>query len=228
MFRRLNQSLFESSIKSAYTRRFKEKGAQAEGVFWSSRVSQTARFEQVLANMKAEFGSTNFYLADIGCGYGALFHYIQSKPAWRQIDYSGVDITPEMVSYCKREHTSHKNRFSLGRQPKHPVDFAVFIGTFNLCHTDDYELWEDYILRHLAVSWARVRYGLILNITSLETAKINNHIFYVNPEAFAKKLASRFGAVSAAPTQFVPQDTTFIICKEKHERHITKLRKAQR
>ena len=220
--------MFESSIKSAYTRRFKEKGAQAEGVFWSSRVSQAARFEQVLANMKAEFGSTNFYLADIGCGYGALFHYIQSKSAWRQIDYSGVDITPEMVSYCKRKHASHKHRFSLGRQPKHTVDFAVFVGTFNLCHTDDYELWQDYILRHLTVSWARVRYGLILNITSLETAKINNHIFYVNPEAFAEKLASRFGAVSAAPTQFVPQDTTFTIFKEKHERNVTKARKAQR
>ena len=213
MFRRLSQSFFESSIKSAYTCRFREKGAHAEGVFWSSRVSQTARFEQVLANMKAEFGSTSFCLADIGCGYGALFHYIQSTPAWHQIDYCGVDITPEMVNYCKRKHASHKNRFSLGRQPKHPVDFAVFVGTFNLCHTYDYELWEDYILRHLAVSWASVRYGLILNITSLETAKINNHIFYVNPEAFAEKLASRFGAVSAAPTKFVPQDTTFIICK---------------
>ena len=213
MFRRLSQSLFESSIKSAYTRRFREKGAHAEGVFWSSRVSQTARFEQVLANMKAEFGSTSFCLADIGCGYGALFHYIQSTPAWHQIDYCGVDITPEMVNYCKRKHAYHKNRFSLGRQPKHPVDFAVFVGTFNLCHTYDYELWEDYILRHLAVSWASVRYGLILNITSLETAKINNHIFYVNPQAFAEKLASRFGKVSAAPTKFVPQDTTFIICK---------------
>ena len=197
-------------------------------MFWSSRVSQTARFEQVLANMKVEFGSTSFYLADIGCGYGALFHYIQSKPAWRQIKYSGVDITPEMVSYCKRKHTSYKHHFSLGRQPKYPVDFAVFVGTFNLCHTDNYELWEDYILRQLAFSWARVRYGLILNITSSETATINNHIFYVNPEAFAKKLASRFGAVSAAPTQFVPQDTTFTIFKKKHERYTTKLCKAQR
>ena len=214
MFRRLSQSLFESSIKSAYARRFKEKGAHAEGVFWSSQVSQTARFEQVLANMKAEFGSARFCLADIGCGYGALFHYIQSKPAWHLIDYSGVDITPEMVSYCKRKHPSHEHRFSLGRQPKHPVDFAVFIGTFNLCHTDDYELWEDYIMRQLAISWVCVRYGLILNITSLEIAKINNQIFYVSPEAFADKLASRFGPVSTTPTQFVPQDTTYIICKE--------------
>ncbi len=214
MFKRLSQSLFETSIKSAYTRRFKEKGAQAEGVFWSSKVSQTARFEQVLADMKTEFGSTSFCMADIGCGYGALFDYIRSKPAWRQIDYHGVDITPEMIHYCKREHPSDQHRFSLGRQPKHHVDFAVFIGTFNLCHTDNYKFWEDYILRQLAVSWPHVRFGLILNITSLETAKINNQIFYVSPEAFADKLASRFGPVSTAPTQFVHQDTTYIICKE--------------
>ena len=88
MFKRLSQSFFESSIKSAYTRRLEEKGAQAEGVFWSSKVSQTARFEQVY--MKSEFGSTSFCMADIGYGYGALFNYIRSKPAWRQIDYNGV------------------------------------------------------------------------------------------------------------------------------------------
>ena len=213
MFKRLSQSFFEASIKSAYTRRFKQRGAQAEGVFWASRISQTARFEQVLADMKNEFGSTRFSLADVGCGYGALFNYIRSKPAWYQIEYSGVDITPEMVRYCKREHPAHKDRFSLGRMPKHPVDFAVFVGTFNLCHTDNYQLWEDYILRQLAANWVRVRYGLILNITSLETAKINNHIFYVHPNAFAKKLAKQFGSVNSSPTKFVPQDTTFIICK---------------
>ena len=126
MFRRLSQSFFEASIKSAYTLRFKEKGAQAEGVFWSSRAVRRP-IEQVLSNMKAEFGSTSFCLADIGCGYGALFHYVRSKPVWRQIDYGGVDITPEMVRYCKRKNTSHEHRFSLGRQ-KTPNCFAVFVG----------------------------------------------------------------------------------------------------
>ena len=214
MLKRLSQSLFEASIKSAYTRRFKAKGAQAEGVFWASRISQTARFEQVLANMRFEFGSTSFSIADIGCGYGALFDYIRNTSAWHEIDYSGVDITPEMVRYCKRKHPADKHRFSLGRQPKHLVDFAVFIGTFNLCHTDDYPLWEDYILRQLTASWARVRYGLILNITSFETARINNHIFYVKPDTFAHKLASQFGPVNTTPTQFVQQDTTYVISKE--------------
>ena len=39
-------------------------------------------------------------------------------------------------------------------------------------------------------------------------------IFYVKPDAFAQKLARQFGPVNTTPTQFVEQDTTFVISKE--------------
>ena len=214
MFTRLSQSLFEASIRSAYTRRFREKGAQAEGVFWASRLSQQARFEQVLQDMKSEQGTDRFSLADIGCGYGALFDYIRRTEAWRGIDYSGVDINKEMISYCQREHAQHKHRFTTGRKPDRAVDFAVFVGTFNLCHTDDYALWQDYILRQLALSWARVRTAMVLNITSQAEPLINNNIFYVQPEAFAERLAEAFGPTATCPTRFVQQDVTYVIAKE--------------
>jgi len=214
MFTRLSQSLFEASIRSAYTRRFRERGAQAEGVFWASRLSQQARFEQVLRDMKAEYGSAGFSVADVGCGYGALFDYIRRTEAWRAVDYYGVDINKEMIGHCQREHRAHKHRFTLGRQPDRPVDFASFVGTFNLCHTEDYQLWESYILRQLAYSWAQVRQGLVLNITSLPEARINNNIFYAEPERFAEKLAAQFGPTTACPTRFVDQDMTYVISKE--------------
>lgn len=214
MFTRLSQSLFEASVRSAYTRRFREKGAQAEGVFWASRLSQQARFEQVLGDMRAEYGSARFSLADVGCGYGALFDYTRRTQVWRTTDYHGTDINREMISYCQREHPADRHRFTAGRQPVRQVDFAVFVGTFNLCHTDDYQLWEDYILRQMALSWARVSTGLILNITSQPEARINNNIFYAQPERFADRLVSRFGPTTASPTRFVDQDTTYVISKE--------------
>ena len=214
MFTRLSQSLFEASIRSAYTRRFREKGAQAEGVFWASRLSQHARFEQVLQDMKSEQGTARFSLADVGCGYGALFDYIRRTEAWREIEYSGVDINQDMIGYCKREHAQHKHRFTTGRGPQRPVDFAVFVGTFNLCHTDDYSLWEGYILRQLKLSWGQVKTGMVLNITSQPEARINNNIFYVQPDAFADKLAAAFGPTAACPTRFVDQDVTYVIAKE--------------
>ena len=119
-----------------------------------------------------------------------------------------------MISYCQREHTAHKHRFSTGRKPDRPVDFAVFVGTFNLCHTDDYALWENYILRQLALTWAKVKTGMVLNITSQTQARINNNIFYAEPDAFAEKLAETFGPTAACPTRFVEQDVPYIIAKE--------------
>ena len=79
MFNRLSQHLFEDSISSAYTRRFKQKGAAAEGVFWASRLCQTARFDHILARIIAHDSSRRLNLADIGCGYGALWEFIQKK-----------------------------------------------------------------------------------------------------------------------------------------------------
>lgn len=214
MFTRLSQALFEASAGSAYTRRFRERGAQADGVFWASRLSQQARFEQVLNDMKSDYGSAGFCVADVGCGYGALFDYIRMNAAWRGADYYGFDINREMIRYCLREHRGHRHRFAVGRHPDRNVDFAVFVGTFNLCHTDDYALWESYIFRQLALSWERVTTGLVLNITSQPEAKINNHIFYVQPDRFSEQLAERFGPTTACPTRFVDQDTTYIISKE--------------
>ena len=109
---------------------------------------------------------------------------------------------------------SHKHRFTTGRKPDRAVDFAVFVGTFNLCHTDDYALWQDYILRQLALSWARVRTAMVLNITSQAEPLINNNIFYVQPEAFAERLAEAFGPTATCPTRFVQQDVTYVIAKE--------------
>ena len=74
MFKRLSQSLYERSISSAYTQRFKRKGASAEGVFWASEITQIARFEHALIRLGTIFGKNSYQLADIGCGYGA--HYM--------------------------------------------------------------------------------------------------------------------------------------------------------
>ena len=228
MFQRMKFAALERRLTRTYKDRLATLGAVPKGVFWRNQSTQTARFDALLSIVRKISPVAHPAVADIGCGYGALYKFIQKTPRYQTMRYSGYDINAAMISACADQFADQKDLFAVGKYPSGAVDFCLFSGTFNLCHTDDYELWEDYILHQLAFSWARVRYGLILNITSLETAKINNHIFYVNPEAFAKKLASRFGAVSASPTQFVPQDTTFIICKEKHERHTTKLRKAQR
>ena len=213
MFKSISQRLFEASISSAYTKRFKQKGAAAEGVFWASRLSQTARFDHVLARITAHDTSQRLKLADIGCGYGALWEFIEKTERYRHFDYQGYDINSTMISYCTQHFDQGAQRFQIGRKPARKTDYAVFVGTFNLCHTDDYALWQDYILRQLALSWKQVQKGIALNITSQPKAKIHNQIFYADPNKFKALLERHFGRTHASATRYVDNDMSYIIQK---------------
>lgn len=213
MLNRISQKLFEASISNAYTRRFKEKGAAAEGVFWASKLSQTARFDHILSQIMAQDTSQNIHLADIGCGYGAMWEFIQKTPRFHNLVYSGYDINAAMIGHCTRHFSDGEQRFQIGRKPHRKTDYAVFVGTFNLCHTDDYDLWQDYILRQLSYSWKEVRKGLALNITSLANPRIQNQIFYIEPAKFKARLEREFGRTHASATRYVDNDASFIIRK---------------
>ncbi len=213
MLTRISQHLFERSVSAAYSRRLREKGASAEGVFWASRLSQTARFDHILRQVSGQCQRPGVSLADIGCGYGALLDFIRKTDRYQHFSYHGYDITPAMISYCHQHHPQGKSHFTLGRRPVRAADFAVFIGTFNLCHCDDYALWQDYIIRQLSLNWERVTTGMALNITSLRQPIIKNRIFYAEPEGFKQLLATYFGRVNATATRYVENDMSYLILK---------------
>ena len=125
----------------------------------------------------AQDTNQNIHLADIGCGYGAMWEFIQKTPRFHKLVYSGYDINAAMIGHCTRHFSDGEQRFHIGRKPHRKTDYAVFVGTFNLCHTDDYDLWQDYILRQLSIAGKRFK-SLALNITSLASPRIQNQILY--------------------------------------------------
>ena len=213
MFKRLSQSLYERSISSAYTQRFKRKGASAEGVFWASEITQIARFEHALIKLGTIFGKNSYQLADIGCGYGALYAFMRATPRYHSVDYFGVDINASLIAHCQRQFSVDAHRFRRGRCPQQMVDASLFIGTFNLCHTDDYSLWEDYICTQIALSWQQTKTAMVVNMTSLKKPQIRNNIFYAEPERFASMLETRFGRTSFATTRYLTDDTSFVVTR---------------
>ena len=214
MFKRISQSIFEQSISSAYTQRFKRKGASAEGVFWASEMTQIARFDHALTQLAEIFGTAGHYqLADIGCGYGALYEFISTTPRYQHIDYFGIDINTSLIQHCQRQYPSAGKIFTRGRRPVSHVDACVFIGTFNLCHTDDYTLWEDYICTQIAQSWKQTKTAMVVNMTSLQQPLIRNNIFYAEPDRFARMLQTRFGKTEFATTRFLTDDVSFVVMR---------------
>ncbi len=213
MFKRLIYAGLEHKLNSIYSRRLASCGTKPEGVFWQNKSSQIARFESLLSLLKKVSPNAMPSLADVGCGYGAMFEFIQKTPRYQKFSYQGVDINQTMIATCKRDFSNQSDLFSVGSCPNHLVDFSLFSGTYNLCYTSNTQLWTDYIFSNLKSCWQRSRYGLIINFLCAPKSHIKNKIFYMHRENFILQSQKLFGPTHAVTTAQVSKDVTFLIAR---------------
>ena len=213
MLRKVMYTALERKLKRAYKDRLAAIGPAPKGVFWRNQSTQIARFDALLDLVTTVTPAANTSIADIGCGYGAMLEFLQKTPRYQRFQYTGVDINQAMIISCKQRFPTQKQLFFVGKQPPLPVDFCVFSGTFNLCHTMDTSLWHDYILANLQSCWQRSRYGLVLNLLCAPQTQIKNQIFYAERQTFVANASRVFGPTHALSTPHVTGDVTFLIAK---------------
>ena len=119
-----------------------------------------------------------------------------------------------MINVCKQNFPHQKRLFLVGNHPPAPVDFCVFSGTFNLCHTTDASFWLNYIFDNLQKCWERSRYGLVLNLLCGPQTEIKKQIFHVERQTFITNASQLFGPTHAQKTRHVTGDVTFLIAKQ--------------
>ena len=213
MLRKVMYAALERKLKRAYKDRLAALGPAPKGVFWRNQSTQIARFDALLDLVTTVTPAANTSIADIGCGYGAMLEFLQKTPRYQRFHYIGVDINRAMINSCKQRFPAQKQLFFVGKQPPLPVDFCVFSGTFNLCHTMDTSLWQDYIFANLQHCWQRSRYGLVLNLLCAPQTQIKNQIFYAERQTFIANASRVFGPTHACSTPHVTGDVTFLIAK---------------
>ncbi len=214
MFRRLTHLALEHSLNAAYQARLNQRGSVAEGVFWRNKSAQFARFDSLLQQVGHASPRQNTIIADVGCGYGALYDFIKATPKYQHLLYTGVDINSAMIKACKQHFPNERNLFSIGRKPRQMVDFSLFSGTFNLCHINKTKLWEEYIFDNLHLSWQLSRYGITLNLLCDKQSHIRNQIYYANRARFIESARHLFGPTYATSTPQVTGDVTFTILRK--------------
>src|SRR5882757_7851008 len=75
-----------SDVEAYYSARVARYGATPLGVDWSCQATQSLRFVQLL---KICDFSAPFSLNDLGCGYGALCAFLDTRYSEAGIDYLG-------------------------------------------------------------------------------------------------------------------------------------------
>ncbi|BCN93129.1 SAM-dependent methyltransferase [Thiomicrorhabdus immobilis] len=79
-------------------------GYQPQALYWSNREIQEIRFQKLMEMLPAatELKQQAWSLLDVGCGFADLVDYLQKNEYLP--DYTGIDISPEMVLAAQSLH----------------------------------------------------------------------------------------------------------------------------
>lgn len=170
-----------SSIADYYGDKLKTHGRTANGVDWNSEESQALRFDQ-LCRVVDDFSSLS--INDIGCGYGAMYEYLQAKSGG--LIYTGVDISADMVESARELYAGRQNaHFEVGNEPSQPADYSVASGIFNVRLSNSVEDWERYIEQAIEVLDRSSTRGFAFNcLTAYSDEHMKrDYLYYASPEA---------------------------------------------
>lgn len=162
-----------------YTSKLEEHGTTARGVDWNGEAGQTLRFDQLLRIVDV---AGPFSINDLGCGYGALLDYLDVRGF--EVDYTGVDVSAEMVRAGARRFESRTNAdFICAPRLNREADYSVASGIFNVrLEWPDVE-WQSYIEATLDMLHAASRRAFSFNcLTSYsDVTKMRDELYYADP-----------------------------------------------
>lgn len=182
-------------VEKYYTSRIQRHGATPAGVDWNGEVSQRNRFNQL---MKVVRPDQDYTIADIGCGYGALFSHIRDDGRLRK--YLGVDVSAEMIRFATSTFAdSRKADFKKSDRPNKAYDYCVASGVFNVKLENLEDAWRDYVIGMLEVMNRYSKIGFAFNVLTSysDSERMAPHLYYADPlfffdfckRAFARNVA---------------------------------------
>ena len=168
-------------VADYYSAKLAEHGETPRGVDWNGEESQELRFDQLTQVIPQPAG---FSLNDLGCGYGALFDYLNLNLGCRDFAYNGSDVSADMIRAALDRHANSPNaRFSVAAEPPEIADYGIASGIFNVRLGRSDAEWCNYLEATLDVLDRTSRLGFAFNcLTSYSDAdKMRDYLYYADP-----------------------------------------------
>ncbi len=127
--------------RTYFTEKIETYGADPKGVDYNGSAAQKIRFEQLV---KVIDPSSDFSVIDYGCGYGALFDFLQEKN-WR-LTYYGFDMIEEMAAAGQAAHPDFANAHFFHSESELKVaDYLTAGSIFNNKFGASYDEWQNMV-----------------------------------------------------------------------------------
>jgi len=154
-------------VAVVYDQRVKQFGAQAKGVYWSSRENQVQRFRILTPLLGDDAKNGDFSINDFGCGYGAYYTFLKKLNMKKPFRYFGIDISEEMIKQCELRIKDPNARFTQALIAHHMADYSIASGTYSMMIDTPLNEWENYIRASLESLWTQTRKAMGFNILNV-------------------------------------------------------------
>jgi hypothetical protein len=190
---RLQQTL--EGIGDLYRQSLDKHGLTAKSVGWKDEVSHRLRFEKLVQVIDVRAVKAGITINDWGCGYGAMFHYLDRVLGRRLTSYYGYDIIDKMLIEAASFVNDPRAEWIKNPEVTRDADYSLVCGTFNVRLEANDDLWTAYIKHHLMNLAARSRKGFAFNMLSTYVDWKQDNLYYGDPFMFfdfCKRSISRY------------------------------------
>ncbi|NCO01987.1 MAG: class I SAM-dependent methyltransferase [Epsilonproteobacteria bacterium] len=159
-----------------YTSAIGKYGITPQGLNWNSKLFQDIRFSVLLEMLPRDLSEIT--IADAGCGFGDLYHYMQEKPK----EYIGIDSLQIMCEIASEKTSCKIIRADVCKDELPHADYYLCSGAMNVLKS-----FESYqFIRNCFLACGN---GFIFNALHGEKeSKTYNYLSTCQIETIAKEL----------------------------------------
>lgn len=181
----------ENKVSDYYSEKVRKFGSTPQGVDWNSVESQEMRFEQ-LSRVLPENEEESFTVLDYGCGYGACYSFLKTR--YRNVQYTGFDISVDMIKKSKELFANTSTTWVSNETSLQAVDYVIASGIFNVRLNFSDQAWHAYIIETLdRINGLAVK-GFAFNLLTSysDTEFMKDYLYYASPENMFAHCKTKF------------------------------------
>jgi len=189
-------------IKDYYDATFAQFGDTPEGLAWQNAEGMEKRFNIMADVMRERPSDTDddsivpyvgWKLLDLGCGTGKFWPHLIS-PKHKQINwrcrYTGMDINPEFIKFCKEEYPNIKDKFIAQDILKNPLtpesyDYIVMNGILTVKDKLSFDEMWGFSRDIIKAAYDGAARGIAFNVMSKQVDWERDDLFHLPLDTLA-------------------------------------------
>ena len=204
----------QKKLNEYFTEKLETFGATAKGVDYNGEQARQNRFAELVKIINP---TKPFSIVDYGCGYGAMFEFLNDKD-W-DFQYYGVDLIEKMILAGREKYKDFSNAHFTTDEKEIPVaDYLVAAGIFNIKLESPYDEWQDFICETLprmnALCSKGFSFNMLTKYSDADRMAERPDLFYGDPLFFFDFCKRNYSRNVALLHDYSLYDFTILVRKD--------------